>query len=118
MQSRRAASRDVDFDAVDPDDADPTSSVLFELDDIHAGYGRIEVLHGVSLRVPKRSVVALLGPNGAGKSTLLKVASGRLAPNSGSVLLQGSSRFEAYCPRSWHTRVCARCPKADRSSPT
>jgi ABC-type branched-subunit amino acid transport system ATPase component len=58
-----------------------------ELRDIRAGYGTIEVLHGVSLTVPAGSVFALLGPNGAGKTTTLRVASGEIAPTSGDVLL-------------------------------
>jgi branched-chain amino acid transport system ATP-binding protein len=60
-----------------------------ELRDIRAGYGTIEVLHGVSLTVPTGSVFALLGPNGAGKTTTLRVASGEIAPTSGDVLLHG-----------------------------
>lgn len=62
---------------------------LLELVDVHAGYGSIEVLHGIDLAVPQGSVVALLGPNGAGKSTILKVVSGLLAPTSGEVRLAG-----------------------------
>ena len=62
-----------------------------ELRGIHAGYGTIDVLHGVTLTVPTGSVFALLGPNGAGKSTTLKVASGQIAPNAGEVRLFGSS---------------------------
>ncbi|HEX3946734.1 MAG TPA: ATP-binding cassette domain-containing protein, partial [Acidimicrobiales bacterium] len=54
---------------------------------IRAGYGRIEVLHGVDLSVPPGSVFALLGPNGAGKSTLLKVVSGRIRPTGGTVTI-------------------------------
>jgi ABC-type branched-subunit amino acid transport system ATPase component len=60
-----------------------------ELRDIRAGYGTIEVLHGVSLTVPAGSVFALLGPNGAGKTTTLRVASGEIAPASGDVLRNG-----------------------------
>jgi len=60
-----------------------------ELRDIRAAYGRIEVLHGVSLTVPSGCVFALLGGNGAGKSTIHKVASGRLAPTSGCVHVAG-----------------------------
>jgi branched-chain amino acid transport system ATP-binding protein len=56
---------------------------------VHAAYGRIEVLRGVDLRVPKGAVVALLGPNGAGKSTLLKVISGQMQQTSGDVHLAG-----------------------------
>ena len=57
------------------------------IDGIRAGYGRIEVLHGVDLTVPAGSVFALLGPNGAGKSTLLKVVCGRVRPTAGQVLI-------------------------------
>ncbi|MHB8466481.1 MAG: ABC transporter ATP-binding protein [Acidimicrobiales bacterium] len=61
-----------------------------ELLDVHAGYGRIEALHGVDLRVPTGSVFALLGPNGAGKSTTLAVAAGEVVPTSGCAHLAGS----------------------------
>lgn len=60
---------------------------ILELMDIHAAYGRIEVLRGVDLTIPRGSVVALLGPNGAGKTTLLKVMSGQLKPTSGHIHL-------------------------------
>ena len=53
------------------------------------GYGRIEVLHGVSLEVRPGSALALLGPNGAGKSTLLKAISGQLALTAGTVEVAG-----------------------------
>ena len=58
---------------------------LLELRGVKAAYGRIEVLHGVDLVVPKGSVVALLGPNGGGKTTTLKVISGQMTPTSGCV---------------------------------
>ncbi len=61
-----------------------------ELKNVHAGYGRIEVLHGVSLVVPNGCVFALLGPNGAGKSTLLQVVGGSLVPTSGCVHIAGT----------------------------
>jgi branched-chain amino acid transport system ATP-binding protein len=53
------------------------------LHDLHAGYGRIEVLHGIDVEVRRGEVTALLGPNGAGKTTALSVMSGLLAPMSG-----------------------------------
>lgn len=62
---------------------------MIDLSDVHAGYGRIEVLRGVSLNVPRGTVTALLGPNGAGKSTLVKVLSGQLRATAGHVHLGG-----------------------------
>jgi branched-chain amino acid transport system ATP-binding protein len=64
---------------------------VIELRDVHAGYGAIDVLHGVSLSVYPGEVFALLGPNGAGKSTTLKVINGELAPSSGDVVVCGHS---------------------------
>jgi branched-chain amino acid transport system ATP-binding protein len=69
----------------------PAGPPALELSDVRAGYGTIEVLHGVSLTLPTGSVFALLGPNGAGKSTALKVASGQIAPSWGEVRFFGSS---------------------------
>jgi branched-chain amino acid transport system ATP-binding protein len=62
---------------------------ILEVVDLHAAYGRIEVLRGVDLAVPRGAVMALLGPNGAGKSTLVKVISGQKQPTSGDVHLGG-----------------------------
>ena len=66
-----------------------TITPVLELRNIRAAYGRIEVLHGVDLVVPPRSVVALLGPNGAGKTTTLRVASGQHRPSSGCLHVMG-----------------------------
>src|SRR5258705_5821840 len=60
-----------------------------ELDRVVAGYGRVEILHGVSLAVPEGSVVALLGPNGAGKTTALRAISGTVVPSRGVIRLDG-----------------------------
>ena len=62
---------------------------ILECIDIHAAYGRIEVLRGIDLKVPKGAVVALLGPNGAGKSTLLKVISGQMEQTKGDIHMAG-----------------------------
>ncbi len=69
----------------------PAPAPIFELRDIRAGYGPIEVVHGVSLEVPAGSVVALLGPNGGGKTTLLNVCAGTLAPTAGEVRFDGAA---------------------------
>ncbi|MDQ4053736.1 MAG: ABC transporter ATP-binding protein [Actinomycetota bacterium] len=62
---------------------------ILEIVDLHAAYGRIEVLRGVNLTVPKGAVMALLGPNGAGKSTLVKIISGQKKATSGDIHLAG-----------------------------
>jgi branched-chain amino acid transport system ATP-binding protein len=62
---------------------------MLKLEDVHAGYGRVPVLHGVSLEVAPGEVVAVLGANGAGKSTTLKTISGILHPSRGSVRFDG-----------------------------
>ena len=62
---------------------------LLQIEGVHAGYGRTEVLHGIDLHVGEGELVALIGANGAGKSTLLKTVVGMLAPKSGRVLLGG-----------------------------
>ena len=71
--------------------AAPPAEPLLELVDVRAGYGPIEVLHGVSLTVHRGEVLALLGPNGGGKSTSLKVAGGLIELMSGDIRLAGRS---------------------------
>ena len=71
------------------DGAAPDAPPLLELVGVRAGYGAIEVLHGVDLAVPAGTVMALLGPNGAGKSTALKVCGAQLEPTAGEVRLAG-----------------------------
>jgi branched-chain amino acid transport system ATP-binding protein len=87
-------------------DAAVTTASL-ELRGISAGYGRVAVLHDVSLAVPSRGVLALLGPNGAGKSTLLRVASGRTAPTRGSVHLRGEDVTGRSPERLARTGLCS-----------
>jgi branched-chain amino acid transport system ATP-binding protein len=62
---------------------------ILELIDVHAAYGRIEVLRGVDLLVPRGAVMALLGANGAGKTTLLRVISGLMPMTAGDIHLGG-----------------------------
>ena len=61
---------------------------LLEIRDLHAGYGRAEVLHGISLDAAEGSVVTVIGPNGAGKSTLLNSLMGVL-PARGTIAFAG-----------------------------
>jgi branched-chain amino acid transport system ATP-binding protein len=62
---------------------------ILEFSGLRAGYGIIDVLHGVDLRLMPGQVFALLGPNGAGKSTTLAVASGQITPSAGSLMFDG-----------------------------
>jgi len=66
---------------------------LLEVRDLRAGYGRIEVLRGLSFSVPEGSVVALLGANGVGKTTTLRAIAGVVRPTAGSIRL-GDERID------------------------
>lgn len=65
-----------------------SSNLLLEVQGLHAGYGRAEVLSNLSLRLPEGSVVTVIGPNGAGKSTTLNALMGVL-PAKGQINLAG-----------------------------
>ncbi|MGU3537429.1 ABC transporter ATP-binding protein [Methylobacterium sp. A54F] len=62
---------------------------MLEVSDLSAGYGQIEVLHGLSFSVPKGQVVTLIGSNGAGKTTTMRALSGMIRPRAGSIRLNG-----------------------------
>ena len=64
------------------------STPLLQVTDLRAGYGRAEVLHGLSLQADKGGVITVIGPNGAGKSTLLGSLMG-LLPSQGSIRFDG-----------------------------
>jgi branched-chain amino acid transport system ATP-binding protein len=66
------------------------STPLLKVADLRAGYGRAEVLHGLSLHADKGSVITVIGPNGAGKSTLLNALMG-LIPGQGVMEFEGQS---------------------------
>ena len=63
---------------------------LLQVRDIHAGYGKLDILHGVGLEVRAGEMVCIIGPNGAGKSTALKTILGILRPKSGDILFNGT----------------------------
>jgi branched-chain amino acid transport system ATP-binding protein len=62
---------------------------LLEITDLRAGYGRIEVLHGVTLRVEPHALCAIVGANGAGKTTLLLAISRLIDSRSGAIRFEG-----------------------------
>ena len=59
---------------------------MLRAEDIRAGYGAGDIIHGISLSVAAGAVASVVGPNGSGKSTLLKALVGVLRPSSGRVL--------------------------------
>ena len=63
---------------------------MLVVDDVFSGYGKSQVLHGVSLYVNEGEIVALIGANGAGKSTLLKTISGLVQAQSGIIRFQNT----------------------------
>ena len=72
---------------------------MLELKDVHTYYGESHILHGVSLKVEKASVVALLGRNGMGKTTAVRSIIGFTAPRAGKILfkdkeIQGLSAYK------------------------
>jgi len=64
---------------------------LLELTGVEAGYGSIQILHGVSLHVNAGEIVSVIGPNGAGKSTTFKVIMGLIAHLGGGIVFEGAS---------------------------
>jgi ABC-type branched-subunit amino acid transport system ATPase component len=64
---------------------------MLRLTKVYAGYGGGDVLQGVDLEVPDRSVCCIVGPNGAGKSTVLRAVSGLLAPREGEIEFAGNA---------------------------
>ena len=62
---------------------------MLTLQNLVAGYGKVQVLHGISIDVPQGKVVTLIGSNGAGKTTTMRAVSGMIAPTAGEIVLNG-----------------------------
>lgn len=61
---------------------------LLEAKDIESGYGKISILHEISIKVEEKEVVTIIGPNGAGKTTFMRTLFGLLKPRRGKILFQ------------------------------
>jgi branched-chain amino acid transport system ATP-binding protein len=66
-----------------------TDGPLLQVRAVQAGYGQLDILHGVDLEVRPEELVCVIGPNGAGKSTALKTILGILHPKSGRIFFSG-----------------------------
>ena len=62
---------------------------MLRVEQLSAGYGKVQVLHAISLHVPDGKLVTLIGANGAGKTTTLRALSGMIQPTAGRILLAG-----------------------------
>jgi len=63
---------------------------MLRVENLVAGYGKIQVLHGLNMQIAAGQLVTLIGSNGAGKTTTLRALSGMIRPESGRILLAGS----------------------------
>jgi branched-chain amino acid transport system ATP-binding protein len=63
---------------------------MLTITELVAGYGKVQVLHGISIEVPKGKVVTLIGSNGAGKTTTMRAISGMIKPSGGQISLNGA----------------------------
>ncbi len=72
---------------------------MLEIEEVEAGYGKVQILNGASLKVARGQMVALLGGNGTGKSTLLKAISGLIEPWKGTITFDGE-RIDGLRPNA------------------
>src|SRR4030067_419732 len=86
---------------------------MLEVDHVHAFYGQIEALKGISLTVEQGEIVTLIGANGAGKSTPLKTISGLLRPRQGSIRLEGEE-LTRYPPHEIVAKGVVQVPEGRR----
>ncbi len=91
--------------------------MLLEVEDLHSGYGEMEILHGVSMTLEEGEIVTIIGPNGAGKSTLIKTLFGLLRPTGGRILFRGNDITGAH-PRDLVIRGLGYVPQSNNTFPT
>jgi len=86
---------------------------MLEIENVHAYYGNIHALKGVSLNIDKGEIVTLIGANGAGKSTTLRTTSGLLRPLQGSIRLEGED-LTHYLPHEIVVKGVVQVPEGRR----
>jgi ABC-type branched-subunit amino acid transport system ATPase component len=92
-------------------------TAVLQAEGVVAGYGEVEILHGVSLVLNEGEIVAVIGPNGAGKSTLLKTVFGLVSVRSGRVQLLGREVTNLSPDRIVHTGM-SYVPQVDNVFPS
>jgi branched-chain amino acid transport system ATP-binding protein len=90
---------------------------MLSVSNLVAGYGKVEVLHGLSLEVRQGTLVTLIGSNGAGKTTALRALSGMIRPSSGSIRL-GGAEISGLAAYKIARRGLAHSPEGRRVFPT
>jgi branched-chain amino acid transport system ATP-binding protein len=90
---------------------------MLEVTGVHAHYGNIEALHGVSIQVERGEIVTIIGANGAGKSTLLMTICGRPKPSAGEITFDGQ-RLNELEPHEIVGRGIAQAPEGRRIFPS
>lgn len=91
---------------------DPEAAPALAVDGMHAGYDGPDVLHGITLAVPKGQIVTVVGPNGHGKSTLLRAISGLARLRKGRVLA-GGAEIQALKPHQIAAQGIVHVPQGD-----
>jgi branched-chain amino acid transport system ATP-binding protein len=76
-----------------------TAELLLEIDSVHAGYGRVDVLHDICITLKQGEFISIVGPNGAGKTTLFKTISGLVTPSAGSIKYKGNDLLSVEASR-------------------
>ena len=92
------------------------ATYALELRDLRKSFGKTEIIRGANLAVAPGERVAIIGPNGAGKSTLFNLISGRFAPTSGDVILNGQ-RINGMAPYEINRRGLSRSFQITNSFP-
>ncbi|MBJ6135695.1 ABC transporter ATP-binding protein [Ochrobactrum sp. Q0168] len=83
---------------------------MLAVERIESGYGRVKILHGISLELHAGEIVSLIGPNGAGKSTLLRSISGVCPISAGQIRFKGK-RIDRMKPYQIAKRGLGHCPE-------
>ena len=95
------------------------ADAMLALDGVDAGYGHLQILHGVTVRVAAGEIVSLIGPNGAGKTTVIRAILGPvpLRPRSGGTIRFKEERIDGLAPEIIVRKGIAVVPEGARVFP-